>query len=191
MKPRCAQCRMPLPTPDASCPRCRAGLRGLPLSLRIAAGVALLVAVLGGGAYFILEYFGSFASAKREDAAARAAAPRPPRKVDASTLPMSDPGPISKRDLLALAFHDYADAHGFRPPPRMQDLLDERDPSGRPFLDDPAALLDDHGRPWLYEVAEEETRRVVRMTTLGQDGRPGGSGADADRVVLTLPFERR
>ncbi len=40
-------------------------------------------------------------------------------------------------------------------------------------------------RPYLYE--QDETGRAVRVVTLGADGKPGGSGADADISVPGAP----
>lgn len=45
-----------------------------------------------------------------------------------------------------------------------------------PYLTSASGLEDPWGRPYLYEAAAES----FRITTLGRDGQPGGTGEDAD-----------
>ncbi|NBN66073.1 type II secretion system major pseudopilin GspG [Pannonibacter tanglangensis] len=47
-----------------------------------------------------------------------------------------------------------------------------------PYIDDPQALQDPWGRPYIYKVPGQS--RPYEISTLGRDGRDGGSGEDGD-----------
>lgn len=51
-----------------------------------------------------------------------------------------------------------------------------------PYLKDDSSLNDPWGRPFLYASPSQRPRHDFDITTLGSDGKTGGSGEDADIV---------
>ena len=63
--------------------------------------------------------------------------------------------------------------------PSSLELLTTRDENGVRYLDTDGPLLDPWGNPYVYTLpAEGESQ--AKIQSLGADGKPGGTGADAD-----------
>jgi general secretion pathway protein G len=78
--------------------------------------------------------------------------------------------------VIALALEQYEADHGH--PPDSLDVLTRPDPEGRHYLPGGTPMIHDPwGRRYEYELTSDGTPRVF---SLGRDGRPGGTGADAD-----------
>lgn len=98
----------------------------------------------------------------------------------------------ARAELLDLrgALEIWAQVHGGRYPASL-DALVAPDAQGHTLLRDERELpRDPWERKFLYDPPSAE-RREPRLYTLGADGRPGGSGLDADIESVAPPPEER
>ena len=88
------------------------------------------------------------------------------------------------------AVDNYTIVNGGRAPESLEVLVTP-DENGKTFLKNRTAIpIDPWNRPYGYE--SQTNNRDYRVFTLGRDGRPGGSGddADIDNVTIIAPRSR-
>ena len=83
--------------------------------------------------------------------------------------------------ILLAAMANYRLNHNRRPPDLQTLTRPDPDNFNDVYIDE--IPLDPWGSPYVYRVEEVDGRRVAVIVSLGQDGQPGGEGADADIVV--------
>jgi general secretion pathway protein G len=176
---QCPQCKSALTEADARCASCgfeisgSAARSGVPTWVWVLIGAgALLVLLVCGGLVA-----GMFFGLRSAESIGASAAVLP----GAHSITSAEPG-ISE---LADALKAYASAHGERLPARLEDLLEEPDAHGQPYLSG-ALPLDRFGQPYTYRPVQASNGWSLVLLSLGRDGRDGGSGDDADIVVLAI-----
>lgn len=95
-----------------------------------------------------------------------------------------------EKELLTIAFLEFASAHSGVAPEALDDLFGSSRPGARPYLADPRDVLDSWGETYVYVRSETPTGWSVRLTTLGRDGYAGGDALDADELFLELHLPR-
>lgn len=88
------------------------------------------------------------------------------------------------------ALFRYAHEHEDRFPASLVELL-EPGRNGEPFLRDRELLRDEWGNDLHSVISESEPVYAIRVLSLGADGVPGGTSADADREVASLTMKSR
>ena len=98
---------------------------------------------------------------------------------------------VVRDDLLTLAgaTADWALEHNGHYPASLDVLLERPSPDEPPYLDRKVLPRDPWGREYRYEPRAADAREP-RVYTLGKDGAPGGTGADADVDQVSLRDER-